>query len=119
MDGAGGLRLPAGSTRFPRRRFVSRDDLLRGAWENWFGGVYREIEPNRRLVFTFAWDEGPSARNKTLVTISFTERNGKTEQVFHQTPFLNVERRDSHLGGWTSAFDCIEAYVAELSRKGT
>lgn len=87
--------------------------------ENWFGGVYREIEPNRRLVFTFAWDEGPSARNETLVTITITERNGKTEQVFHQTPFLNVERRDSHLGGWTSAFDCIEAYVAELSRKGT
>ena len=30
--------------------------------ENWFGGVYREIVTNRRLVFTFAWDnDGPSA----------------------------------------------------------
>jgi uncharacterized protein YndB with AHSA1/START domain len=84
--------------------------------ENWFGGVYREIEPNKRLVFTFRWDnEGPSAGVETLVTITFAERDGKTVQTFHQAPFISVERRDSHVGGWTSAFDRQQAYAETLA----
>jgi uncharacterized protein YndB with AHSA1/START domain len=86
--------------------------------ENWFGGVYREIERDRRLVFTFAWDnDGPSAGVETLVTITFEERDGKTVQTFHQRPFLNVERRDSHVGGWNSAFDKLEAYATKAARE--
>jgi uncharacterized protein YndB with AHSA1/START domain len=86
--------------------------------ESWFGGVYREIERNRRLVFTFAWDnEGPSAGIETLVTITFEERDGKTVQIFHQRPFLNVERRDSHVGGWTSAFEKLASYAAKIAKE--
>ena len=80
--------------------------------DNWLGGEYREIEPNRRLVFTFSWDSGPSAKVETLVTILFEERDGKTVQTFHQTPFLSVESRDSHVGGWTSLFNKLAAYAA-------
>jgi uncharacterized protein YndB with AHSA1/START domain len=87
--------------------------------ENWFGGVYREIIPNRRLVFTFAWDDGPSAGVETLVTITFEEWGGKTVQAFHQRPFLNVERRDSHVGGWTEAFDKLGAYAAKIAKEHT
>jgi uncharacterized protein YndB with AHSA1/START domain len=88
--------------------------------ENRFGGVYREIVENRRLVFTFAWDnDGPSAGVETLVTITFEERDGKTVQTFHQRPFLNVERRDSHIGGWTQAFDKLGTYVATIATEST
>jgi uncharacterized protein YndB with AHSA1/START domain len=86
--------------------------------ENWFGGTYREIEQDRRLVFTFAWEnEGPSAGVETLVTITFQERDGKTVQTFHQRPFLNVERRNSHVHGWTSAFDKLESYATTIAKK--
>lgn len=86
--------------------------------ENPFGGVYREIVPNRKLVFTFAWDnDGPSAGVETLVTILFEERGGKTVQTFHQTPFTTVERRDSHVGGWSSSFDKEAAYVLTLAKE--
>jgi uncharacterized protein YndB with AHSA1/START domain len=86
--------------------------------ESWFGGVYREIERDRRLVFTFAWNnDGPSAGVETLVTITFEERDGKTVQTFHQSPFLSVERRDSHLGGWTEAFDKQQAYAENIARE--
>ena len=37
----------------------------------WLGGVYREVTPPERLVFTFAWEEGPAAGTETLVTITF------------------------------------------------
>ena len=88
--------------------------------ENWFGGVYREIEQDRRLVFTFAWDnDGPSAGIEMLVTITFEERDGKTIQTFHQKPFRNVERRDSHVRGWTTAFDKLAAYAATIEKEYT
>ena len=86
--------------------------------ENWFGGVYREIVPEKRLVFTFTWDnEGPSTGVETLVTITFEERNGKTLQTFHQTPFHSVERRDSHVGGWSEAFDKEAAYLEKIAKE--
>ena len=86
--------------------------------ENWFGGVYREIVANKRLVFTFTWDnDGPSAGVETLVTITFEEKGGKTVQTFHQRPFLNAERRDSHVGGWTSSFDKLAAYAAQIAKE--
>jgi uncharacterized protein YndB with AHSA1/START domain len=86
------------------------------AGENWFSGTYLEIRPSQRLVFTFTWNnDGPSAQVETRVTITFTEREGRTEQTFHQTPFLNAERRDSHVGGWTSTFGKLAACVAALT----
>jgi uncharacterized protein YndB with AHSA1/START domain len=86
--------------------------------ENWFSGVYREIVPDRRLVFTFTWDnEGPSGGLETLVTITLEERDGKTVQIFHQAPFANVERRDSHVVGWSEAFDKEAAYAERIARE--
>ena len=85
--------------------------------DSWFGGEYREIEPNRRLVFTFMWDEGPSGEVETLVTITFEERDGKTTQTFHQSPFISVARRDAHVGGWTSAFNKLEAYASQKEQR--
>jgi len=82
--------------------------------DNWFGGEYREIEPPHRLVFTWKWDEGPSSEMETLVTITFREHaNGMTTMTFHQTPFVSVERRDAHVGGWTSLFNKLAAYAAK------
>jgi uncharacterized protein YndB with AHSA1/START domain len=47
--------------------------------DNWFGGVYREIVPNKRLVFTFSWEnDGPSAGIETIVTI--TRREGRQDR---------------------------------------
>ncbi len=86
--------------------------------ESWFGGVYREIEQDKRLVFTFTWDnDGPSAGIETLVTITLEERDGKTVQTFHQAPFRNVERRDSHIGGWNQAFDKEQAYAEIIAKE--
>jgi len=86
--------------------------------ENWFGGIYREIVPDKRLAFTFTWEnEGPSAGIETLVTITFEERDGKTVQTFHQAPFRDVERRDSHVGGWSEAFDKQAAYAEKIAKE--
>ena len=81
------------------------------AGESHCGGVYREIEPGRRIVFSFAWRGGPSAGVETVVTVLLEEREGRTVQTFHQTPFLDGERRDSHRWGWESSFDRLGEFA--------
>jgi len=86
--------------------------------ENWFGGVYREIVQDKRLVFTFTWEnDGPSAGLEMVVTINFEERDGKTVQTFHQAPFRTVDRRDSHVGGWSEAFDKQAVYAEKIAKE--
>ncbi len=77
------------------------------------GGVYSEIVPPERLVFTHAWDDetgepGP----ETIVTVVLTERGGKTEMNFRQTGFASVESRNGHAEGWNECFDKLEELFA-------
>ena len=87
--------------------------------ENWMSGVYREIERDKRIVFTFRWDEGSGPTHETLITVTFSEENGRTTQTFHQTPFLTVESRDSHIGGWTQFIEKEGAYAERLAKEET
>jgi uncharacterized protein YndB with AHSA1/START domain len=88
-----------------------------GGGKNWFGGIFREIERDKRLVFTFAWDnEGPSAGIEMLVTITFEERDGKTIQTFHQALFRDAAARDRHVHGWNGTFDKEESYLRQLAK---
>jgi uncharacterized protein YndB with AHSA1/START domain len=83
-----------------------------GTRDLWQGGVYREITPPERLVFTSAWDqEDGSTGPETLVTINFAEEAGKTRMTFHQGVFHTRSNRDGHIGGWNSAFDRFEEYL--------
>lgn len=102
----GDLR-PGGAWRMCMRRDDNGEEL-------WQGGVHREIVEPERLVFTFAWDKEDGSRgHETLVTITFAEHQGKTTMTFRQAVFESVGQRDGHRGGWNSAFDRLEEYVAE------
>lgn len=84
---------------------------------SWMGGEYREIERNRRIVYTFAWDGTPDdPATETLVTVTFEADGDRTVQRFHQTPFESVEMRDSHIGGWDESFDRERDYVEALAK---
>jgi uncharacterized protein YndB with AHSA1/START domain len=80
-----------------------------------FSGVIREVDRNKRIVFTFKWDEDSDDDRDTLVTVTFTERNGNTVQTFHQAPFSTVAIRDSHVGGWNSLFNKQQVYVENFA----
>jgi uncharacterized protein YndB with AHSA1/START domain len=79
-----------------------------------FRGVIRSVETNKRIVFTFRWDEDEDHR-ETLVTVTFAERNGTTIQTFHQAPFSSAAVRDSHVGGWNSLFNKQQTYVENFA----
>jgi uncharacterized protein YndB with AHSA1/START domain len=69
-------------------------------------GVYRKIEPPRRLVFTWAWEDDTGARgHETEISVSFEPTPGGTRLVLVQQSFESKEARDGHNKGWSSSFD--------------
>jgi len=71
-------------------------------------GKYVEIDRPRRLVFTWA---SPATQHKpSLVTIEFVETAGVTEMslTHEQLPEYMAQ---AHVGGWTSAFEKLEAHA--------
>ena len=82
-------------------------------------GVYREIVPPERLAFTHCWvDESGAPGPETLVTVSLTERDGRTEMLFRQGFFTSVEARDGHEHGWSSSFERLTELLREVGPEG-
>jgi uncharacterized protein YndB with AHSA1/START domain len=86
--------------------------------QHWAAGIYHEIIPNERLVFTHAWDapcDGEPPRT-TLITVTFADAgSGRTRMVFRQAGLPSVASRESHRGGWTEVFEILDTYIAEPS----
>ncbi len=77
-------------------------------------GVYREVAPPERLVFTYAWeDEAGHPTHETLVTLTFRDIGGKTELTLRQELFETVAARDDHRNGWS---DCLDRFAAYLTQ---
>lgn len=97
-----------------RARFYNKD-----YGESWMHGRFVEIVPSERIVFTFQWEgEADGVGVETLVTVTFSEHDGKTTQVFHQAPFLDADTRDSHIGGWSQCIDKEQAYAEHVAKGG-
>jgi uncharacterized protein YndB with AHSA1/START domain len=83
--------------------------------DHWKQGVYREIVPPDRIVFTFAWEDADGKPgHELLTTVTFAEHGTKTKLTLHQAMFETVERRDDHRGGWTSCLERFADYVASI-----
>jgi uncharacterized protein YndB with AHSA1/START domain len=79
--------------------------------ETGLSGVYREIRPYERLVFTHQWTGGP----ETLVNIRFVDLGkGRTQMLLRQTGFDTRADRDAHEAGWSESFDKFEGYVIDV-----
>ena len=64
-------------------------------------GVYREVQPHRRLVFTWAWKSTPE--RESLVTLSFRAAGRGTDfEMLHEQLF-DIAARDRHAYGWTGS----------------
>ncbi len=61
-------------------------------------GVYREVVPNEKLVFTWAWRSTPE--RESLVTVVLRSAGGGTELTLTHEQFFDEEARDKHRHGW-------------------
>jgi uncharacterized protein YndB with AHSA1/START domain len=73
-------------------------------------GVYREIVPNEKLSFTWAWKTTPE--RESLVTVTFKADGGGTIMTLLHEQFFDEEARDRHRSGWTGTMDKLEKYLA-------
>jgi uncharacterized protein YndB with AHSA1/START domain len=82
-----------------------------------FNGVYREIVPPEKLVFTFEWEGLPG--HVLTETILFEEQGGKTT-VTATMVFDSVEDRDGMLQsgmeeGAADSYDRVEELLAMMA----
>jgi uncharacterized protein YndB with AHSA1/START domain len=67
-------------------------------------GVYREVDPPKKLAYTWLWETSPEM-GETLVTVEFLERGGATEVMLKHELFPADEARDKHEHGWSGSLD--------------
>lgn len=73
-------------------------------------GAYREIVPDRKLVYTWAWKSTPE--RESLVTIELRAVDGGTELTLRHEQFFDEEARDKHQHGWNGCIARLETFVA-------
>ena len=73
-------------------------------------GVYREIVPNQKLVYTWAWKSTPE--RDSLVTVTFKPDGEGTLLTLMHEQFFDTDARDRHQHGWAGAIDKLEKLLA-------
>jgi uncharacterized protein YndB with AHSA1/START domain len=77
-------------------------------------GEYRELDPDRKIVFTWQWDDDETWKNHTsMVTVELEDGAGGTELRLTHEQLPNEESRDGHTRGWNSALDKLEKWFGE------
>jgi uncharacterized protein YndB with AHSA1/START domain len=74
------------------------------------GGVYREVVPGERLVFSWAWHSTPERESQ--VTVSLKPDGDGTLLTVHHEQLFDQAARDGHERGWLGSLDKLEKYVA-------
>lgn len=94
-------------------RVVMRDPVKDAEYGG--GGHYTEVDPPRRLAFTWVWDSEP---HETLIEIDFEEADGATTVRFTHSGLLDEEMLRSHEDGWSKCFANLERTLEAVTREG-
>ena len=73
------------------------------------GGIYREVVPDQKLVFTWAWRSTPE--RESLVTVTLKRDGDGTLLTLLHEQFFDEAARDRHGRGWNGTLDKLESYV--------
>jgi len=73
-------------------------------------GVYKEVVPPRKLVFTWTWPNTTPER-ESVVTLLFKAVDAGTELDFRHEQFFDEAARDGHRRGWSAALDKLDGYL--------
>lgn len=72
-------------------------------------GVYREVTPNARIAFSWAWHSTPERESQ--VTVSLQPDGGGTLLTLRHEQFFDEAARDGHARGWSALLDKLEKYL--------
>jgi uncharacterized protein YndB with AHSA1/START domain len=72
------------------------------------GGLYTEIDPPRRLAFTWFWDGNDK---RQLIELDFEESDGRTTVHFTHRDLWSEEAVRDHEDGWGTCFDNLQGVL--------
>jgi uncharacterized protein YndB with AHSA1/START domain len=75
------------------------------------GGVYREVVPDSRLQFSWAWHSTPE--RQSLVTVTVARDGDGAILTLHHEQFFDEKARDGHERGWTGTMERLERYLGQ------
>ena len=75
-------------------------------------GMFREVVPNEKLVFTWAWRSTPE--RESLVTVELRPDGDGTLLTLTHEQFFDEAARDRHQYGWTATLERLEAMLPNL-----
>ena len=73
-------------------------------------GVYKEVVPNRKLVFTWSWPNSTPER-VSVVTIEFRAVGKETDLLFKHEQLFDEKVRDDHKRGWSGSLDKLGEFL--------
>jgi uncharacterized protein YndB with AHSA1/START domain len=74
-------------------------------------GEYQEVEPGRKISFTWQWDDDQNWENhRSVVTIELSDVSGGTQLRLTHQQLPNEQSRDNHNEGWTSLLNKLEKF---------
>ena len=73
-------------------------------------GVYREVVPNRKLVFTWTWPRTTPER-QSVVALVFRAVQGGTALDLRHEQLFDETVRDNHRRGWTESLVKLEEFL--------
>ena len=73
-------------------------------------GIYKEVVPGRKLVFSWAWRTTPERESQ--VTIDLKPDGDGTILTLTHEQFFDEKARDDHRRGWSLALDNLEKVFA-------
>jgi len=77
-------------------------------------GEFRELEPNKKVVFSWQWqDDEDWEGHLSVVTVELSDVDGGTELRLIHEQLPNEQSRNGHAGGWNSALDKLERFVSK------
>jgi uncharacterized protein YndB with AHSA1/START domain len=72
-------------------------------------GTYREVDPPRRLVFTWRWEAGVPDEVESVVTVELSPLGERTELVLTHTGFPDARTAAPYGDGWGVALPRLVA----------
>ena len=76
-------------------------------------GVYREVLPGKKIVFTWRLEEDEDWKNHdSIVTVEFFDREDGTEIRLTHEKLPNEASRDDHTHGWNSVLGKVEEFLS-------
>jgi uncharacterized protein YndB with AHSA1/START domain len=73
-------------------------------------GIYREVVPNEKLAFSWAWITMPE--RESFVTVTIKRDGDGCILTLHHEQFADEAARDGHEKGWTGCLEKLERFVA-------